>query len=452
MFKPKTAFLNLKREWRKLFIIGTPIILAQLAQIGLGVTDVMMSGKASSTDLAGVAIGNSLWVPVFLFLLGFSMALTSIFARYVGQKDFLAIRWQFVQGFWLVVLLGIVSLFVIQQSTHVLSWFDMGPEEKAISSDYLVAFSYAMPAILLVNLMRSFSDGFGNTKPAMLISAAILIINIPFNYVLIYGVGIFPKLGGAGCGWASAISAWSGVLIYAVYLYNGRHKEHIRQLKFVKPSLLSIKEITSLGIPIGFSLLIESSVFSLIALFVAKLGAQVLASHQISLSITSVLFMVPLSLSMAMTIRIGHLLGARKFKQARLHSLAGILLAVLISLFYAVLLLLGASLIVGLYTNEQVVKDLAISLLFFAAVFQLADAVQVAAMGALRGYKDAKIPAFIAVFAYWFGCLPTGYYLAFYSPNPMGVQGFWIGLIIGLSLAALLLGIRLASTSKKALI
>jgi MATE family multidrug resistance protein len=206
-----------------------------------------------------------------------------------------------------------------------------------------------------------------------------------------------------------------------------------------------------LGLPIGFSLLVEASIFALIALFLSPLGAMTVASHQITLNYSSLIFMIPLSLSSAITIRVGHAIGRQRFDRARLVSIAGISLNSLIALLTATLTVVFARNIAGIYTHDPQVITIAVGLLYLNALYQFSDAFQVSAAAALRGYKDTRVPLLMVVIAYWVIGLPLGYSLALTDVfgSPLGAKGFWISLFIGLSVAAVLLGLRLRQVGRR---
>jgi MATE family multidrug resistance protein len=285
----------------------------------------------------------------------------------------------------------------------------------------------------------------------MKIALLALLCNIPLNYILIFGKFGLPELGGVGCGWASAIVMW--VMLSAGVIYT-RRSQQFSQLPlwhpWHRPHLKTIAQFLRLGMPIGIALLIEASMFSVIALLLAPYGEVVLAAHQITLSYTGMIFMVPLSIAMALTIRVGQLKGAGNQAQARLAAFTGIQFTLVVALVTTLLTMLLASQIARLYTPDTEIATLAILLLTIAALFQFSDALQVSAAGALRGYKDTFIPLLLVFVSFWLIGLPAGYLLGLtdWLVPAMGAAGFWYGLLIGLSAGAVMLMTRLNRVSR----
>jgi MATE family multidrug resistance protein len=272
------------------------------------------------------------------------------------------------------------------------------------------------------------------------------LINLPLNYIFIYGKFGLPAMGGVGCGWATTLS--NGVAAIAMVVYLNRspvyRKFHLLA-DWAKPSWRGIRYILRIGVPIGFTIFVEASMFAVIALFLAPLGPVVVAGHQIALNVVSLVFMVPLSLGMALTLRVSFLVGAQAPDTARLLSRSSLILASAIALTFATLLFVFSGQIARLYTGDADVQAVTVRLLAFAALFQIADVLQVTCISALRGYKDTSIPLFIMLFSFWGVGLPLGYILTFtdWLMPSLGAAGFWVGLTAGLTSASLLLGWRL---------
>lgn len=445
----------IKSRWaeiRQLLVISWPIIVAQVAQTGMGLVDTLMSGHYGSQDLAAVAIGSSLWLPILLAFGGILMATTPLVAHQVGAGKLTHTRDTLIQGALIALILGIVSVIILNNCAPILSWMSVDPTLAQKTTDYLAAISWGFPAIMLYQVIRSYSEGFGKTRPIMKIALLGLIANIPLNYLFIYGKFGLPELGGVGCGWASAIVMWITLGIGTLYLKNSntffacelftRHRI---------PDLTQMTQFLRLGLPIGMALLIEVSMFAIIALLLADMGDVIVSSHQVTLSFTGMVFMVPLSIAMALTIRIGHCLGAEDTYGARLSASTGVIITLFCALFSSSGMYLFAEQIAGLYTREPQIILIATELIAIAAIFQFSDAIQVACSGALRGYKDTTIPLLIVFIAYWIIGLPLGITLTRTDliTDAMGPKGFWIALFISLTIAACLLGSRLSWKSHK---
>lgn len=433
-------------EWKTLALLGGPIWIAQVAQMANGVIDTVMAGHASAEDLAAVGIGSSLWMPLFLFFMGLLGALQPIISGYNGAGTTRKIMPATWQGIYIAAVGSVIMALLLTNVQPVLSILKLDPHTAGITQGYLDAFAWGIPALLLLNALRGLTDGLGHTRVIMAFSVLSTAINLPLNYILIYGKLGLPAMGGVGCGWATSIS--NGVAAVAMLIYLNR-SQTFRQFHliadWVKPNWLRIRYILGIGVPIGFTIFVEASMFSVIALFLAPLGPVVVAGHQIALNVVSLMFMLPLSLGMALTLRVSFLVGARAPDTARLISRSSLILAAGVALVFASLLHIFSNAIANLYTGDVEVQAVTIRLLTFAALFQIADVIQVTCISALRGYKDTRIPMFIMLFSFWVLSLPLGYVLTFtdWLWPAMGAAGFWVALTVGLTSASLLLGWRL---------
>ena len=429
-------------------------MVAQLAQNSMSFIDTLMSAQAGPEDLAAIALGSSLWLPLFLAVAGILMATTPMVAQLVGANHEGRTRPVFQQACWLALLLGALGVVLLRNAAPVLDLLQLEPTLQNKTQDYLDAISWGFPAFLLYQVVRSYTEGFGKTHPAMRIALLGVLCNIPLNYVLIFGKFGFPQLGGVGCGYATAVVMWVMLITGVFYL---RHSAVFSPLKLFqgwqKPAVERQRTLLKLGVPIGFSLLIEASMFCVLALLLAPQGENVIAANQITISYTGMVFMIPLSIAMALTIRVGQLVGANNTREARYAAGTGILITLGIAFISCALSLLLAAQIVALYTDHPLISSLAVTLISIAAVFQFSDALQVSAAGALRGYKDTAIPLIMVFVAYWLIGLPVGYLLGFtdWLITPIGAAGLWYGLLIGLSAGAVLLGTRLYRISRHAL-
>lgn len=459
MFRKKCT--DFRIESQKLMVIALPVMGAQLAQSGMSVADTLMVGRLGADALAAVALGTSIWTPLFLFMAGVMLGLTPFVAQWQGENQPEKTGPFTFQGFWLGLLMAAISIVLISFHSRVLDLMSVPEHLYPLVSDYLIGIMLAFPAIGLYQTMRSYSEGLGFTQPVLIISVAALLINIAANGILIFGLGPFPAMGILGCGLATAIAVWSSVLMMWLNIrHHQRYQATTPFRHFSLPSLSTLKEILRVGFPIGTAIFFEVGLFTTIALFIAHLGATQVAAHQIALNVTSVTFMIPLSLAMALTVRTGHSLGEQKKRRnlqqdpdddkmvTRSVAFTGIICTVIASGFTASIMFFLPESIAQLYTSDRDVIALAITLLHLAAIFQLSDALQVSACGALRGYKDTRIIMPITLFSYWVIGIGLGYVLALTDliVPAQGVSGFWYGLIAGLSSAALLLCWRLRQT------
>ena len=433
-------------EWKTLSLLGGPILIAQLAQMANGAIDTVMAGHASAEDLAAVGIGSSLWMPLFLFFMGLLGALQPIISGYNGARTLEKIMPATWQGIYIAAGGTVIMALLLTNVHPILAILQLEPRTAGITQGYLDAFAWGIPALLLMNALRGLTDGLGHTRVIMGFSVLSTLINLPLNYVFIYGKFGLPAMGGVGCGWATTISNSVAAVAMLAYLNRSMAYRKFHLLAdWAKPNWPGIRYILRLGVPIGFTIFIEASMFAVIALFLAPLGPVIVAGHQIALNVVSLVFMLPLSLGMALTLRVSFLVGARAPDTARLLSRSSLILASAIALVFATLLFVFSGQIASLYTGDGDVQAVTVRLLAFAALFQIADVLQVTCISALRGYKDTSIPLFIMLFSFWGVGLPLGYILTFtdWLVPSLGAAGFWVGLTAGLASASLLLGWRL---------
>lgn len=435
----------LATEFKTLLRLALPIVVAQFAQTANGFVDTVMAGQVGPQDLAAVAVGSSVWVPVFLFLVGVMQGVTPFVAQHHGGGNNRAAGVVVQQGLWLALPLGLLGFWALRSVEPLLVLMDVQAELRPPVVAYLEGVSWGMPAITLFLALRCMTEGMSRTRPVMLVSLLGLGLNIPANHVFIYGKLGLPALGGVGCGWATGLVMWFMLALLGAWCLlvpwcrdTGWNRE------FAPPRPAMLGRLIRLGLPIGLAIFIEVSLFCVIALFIASIGTDVVAGHQIALNVASMVFMIPLSLSLALTVRVGFNLGRRNLAGVRHTLLGGMSLIVCLALLNSTLMVVFREDIARIYTQDAGIIALASTLLVFAAVFQLSDGLQVGANGILRGLQDTAIPMLLTVVAYWCVGLPVGYILGLtdWLGEPMGARGFWIGLVAGLTVAALLLNVR----------
>lgn len=435
-----------RTELRAQLALALPILGGQLAQTANGFVDTLMAGRVSPVDLAAVAVGASIWVPAYLFMTGVLMSATPILSRTLGAQSFARVNPLTQQGLLLALGLGLLMMALLRSMAPVLAWMDVDAALQPLVIGYLDALSWGMPAMALFLSLRSYTEALSHTRPVLLISVAGLLINIPSNAIFIYGLFGVPAMGGVGCGWATSLVMWMMAAMMAVYV--ARHPVYddarlsLRQ-RFFEPA--TILYMLRIGLPVGLSIFFEVSIFAIIALLISSLGAITVAGHQIALNFTSLIFMLPLSLALAVTVRVGLARGRNNPDAAQLAINTALIITLAIGISAAVLLLLLRHQVPMLYTPDHEVRELAARLLLFAALYQVSDAWQVTVNGALRGYEDTAVPMLLTLIAYWGIGLPVGYVLGLTDllRPAMGPDGFWIGLISGLTAAAIMLTLRL---------
>ncbi len=439
-------------ELYSLLKLATPIIIAQLANTAMGFVDTVMAGRVSPRDLAAVALGNSIWVPVFLLMTGILLATTPKVAQRFGAGAHGEIGPLVRQALWLALAVGGSAAALLWNAEIILTQMNVDPGLIEPAMGYLRGVACGFPAVALYHVLRCFSDGLGHTRPSMILGLGGLALNIPLNYIFIYGKLGVPAMGGVGCGWATGlvmICMFLGMLWWvkwAPFYQPSKVFSH-----FEWPQWPVLKRLLAVGLPIGIAVFAESSIFAVIALLIGGLGATVVAGHQIALNFSSMVFMIPYSLGMAATVRVGQALGRGEPREARFAAGVSMAAALGYACLSASLMLLLREQIAQIYTPDRAVILVATTLLVYSALFQFSDAIQVTAAGALRGYQDTRVTMILTLFAYWGIGLPVGYILGLtdWFGEPSGPSGLWQGLVVGLTCAGGMLAVRLAGSARK---
>lgn len=433
-------------EARTILKLSGPIVLAQLTQTLMYFVDTVMAGRYSAVDMAAIAVASGLWFPVVMTMQGLLLALTPIVAQYYGSKQTKPVTHFTMQAMYLAMALA-AALFIVMLYVYVpIDLLNMDETLRQKSLDYLYYVSFGLFPAAGYMVLRSMFEGIGNTKASMWISFVGILVNIPANYVFIYGKLGMPALGGAGCGIATALVFLAMFIAILIYGWFSRTTRRYRlHPDSYRVNFKDIWQIICIGTPIAFSIFFEVTLFACIPLAIVHLGPIMVAGHQIAQNYSGIVFMLPLSLGMATTIRVGHLVGQQSLLELKKAVSTAIILAVLMSLVIASLTFILRNSIAALYSPDATVIALAASLLILACFYQVSDAIQVVSACALRGMKVTKPVFFITFIAYW----PIGFGLGAvlgltnWLVPAMGAHGFWIGIIAGLSVAAVLLAIIL---------
>lgn len=428
---------------RLLFYILIPILITQISMYAMTFFDVMMSGQYSTQDVAGVSIGSSLWTPVYTGLSGILIALTPVVSQLVGSRQSKSVSYSVMQAIYLAVALALIILIIGAFSLNpVLNAMDLEESVHMVAHDYLIALSLGIIPLFIYNALRAFIDALGQTRISMIITLCALPVNVLFNYLLIYGKFGFPELGGVGSGYATAITYWLIALVaILVVIKINPFSTYQVFTEFFRVSWKEWKALLLIGVPIGLAIFFETSIFSAVTLLMSKYDTVTIASHQIAMNFASLLYMIPLSISMALTIVIGFEIGAARYKDAKEYSWIGISMALTMSLVLSTILFLFREPVASLYTKDHEVMMLTSHFLIYAIFFQISDALQAPIQGILRGYKDVNVTFAMSLVSYWILGLPIGYFFAKFTD--MGAFGYWIGLISGLALGAIGLAARL---------
>jgi len=441
-----------KTQAKALLRLGGPLMVNNLAVAGMGFADAVMAGSLGARELAAVAVGGSFWFLGFTLCLGILMAISPIVSRHFGAKDYDLIGRYTRQGIYLAVLMGIPLILLGQYAAApVLERVGIDPEFRDLTVGYVSAIMYGAPGIFIFLALRFTTEGIGLTRPIMFTSIFALSCNVFLNYVLMFGHFGAPALGAVGCGYASAISMWAVMILLAGYMMTSKVYRRFHIFSRVAPLRISVfKEIIYLGVPIAITITAEAGLFSAVSILMGTRGTEITAAHQIAINFSSTTFMIPLALSGATTVIVGQLLGAGKPHEARICGRIGIALCAGIMTLSALFLLVFRDAVVGLYTDDAAVTGIALSLLLMAAIFQVADGVQIGAAGALRGYKDTTYPMGINIFAFWVLAFPLAYLAAITYKAPPNF--IWAGFVVGLGVAAILLTWRFSRLSRAAVL
>jgi MATE family multidrug resistance protein len=437
-------------EIKRTLHLALPVMIGQTAVFSMNFVDTVMSGRLPQRDvaLAALGIGGAVWSSILMFVIGTLMVVQPSVAQLDGAGRHLEAGAQTRQALWIALALSVPYFLLCYFSEPLLAAFGIDPAIVPTAAAYLRAMAFGAPALCLVLLLRYFSEGTGHTRTTMLYGVAGALLNIPLNYVLMFGKLGMPALGTVGCGIATSIVLWLQFLMLFFYIRVYRHFEPFDLMsRLEKPDWRTIRELLAVGLPIAGAIFVEGSLFVMAALLIGRLGPVPAAAHLVAINFAALLFMIPVGLSSAISIRVGNAVGRRDPSAARYAGLIGLLIILVIQTVSAGVILLFPEAIVAIYTDDRVIAPLAASLLLYAAIFQYPDGLQIVAAGALRGYKDTRRPVLYMILSFWIVGMTLGYHLTF--AREMGPAGMWVGMIAGLSVAGVLMLRRFNRTSKQ---
>ena len=439
---------NYRDKLRRLLSVMLPIICTQIAIMGMNFFDASMSGQAGDVDLAGAAIGGNIWMPIQTGISGILMAAMPLVANLLGagekEKITVVVRHGLVLalGFALLVLgCGIAFL------PHFLQGMGLAPNVYHVALWYLAGLGLGVVPFFMITPLRSLVDTLGYTHLTMRIYLLALPINACLNYVLIFGKLGLPRLGGVGAGVASGLTFWLLLAIFAWVVSRLEPFKSYHIFGFVHPVYSWLKEYLRIGVPMGISIFMETSIFGVVALFIAKFGTETIAAHQAALNFSSLIYMLPLSFSLALTIVVGVEYGAKNYQGARDYVTIGLQTSLGIAGFYMLAEYFLREQIAFIYTNNVEVVALVKVFLLYAIGWQAGDAIAAPIQGILRGYKDVNATFWASMLAYWGICLPLGLFLDYKVGN--GAYAYWQSLDCGVISSATLLSIRLIWLQRK---
>lgn len=434
-------------EVRTTAVLAAPLVAGHVSTGLIGFVDSVIAGHHGTATLASVAVGTALfWLPMMIPM-GTLMSLPPAVSQLDGAGRRHEIGALFRQGLWLASMLGVLLFGFLTVAVYALEPMGIAAEIRPGATAFLHGIRWGVPGLTLYLTMRYLSDGLHWTLPTMLLGFGGLLVLVPLGYLLTYGVGGLPEMGAGGLGIASAIMMWAQALAFAWYLARSRRFADLKLFgHFERPHGPTLRSLLRTGLPIGVTVTMEGGLFIATALLIGRLGEVPAAAHQIAINVAALCFMVPMGVAEATTVRIGHALGRDDAHGLRRAALAGYVIVLATQALSALVLLSGNEFVVGFYTRDAAAATLAASLLLYAAAFQFPDGVQVLSAGALRGLKDTRVPMVLAALAYWGVGMPVGAGLGL--GLGWGPKGMWVGLIVGLTMAAVLLCARFWRSAK----
>ena len=432
----------LRKETPALMRLAAPVCLSQLALLGIGITDVILAGRVGTTDLAGVTLGSNAWHIVIFFFAGIAIANQPLVANFFGAGNTKALRNQIFQSAWMALGCGVTATICVLIAAQLMSLLHVTPEVLAIGTGYMTVMALGAIAMTLLMVLRTSLEAMNQTRVVFVINLSMFLLNIPLDLALLFGLWGFPELGGVGCAWASVTVLWTSVLLQWLVLVFARNNQYLKLgSSLPSPNRIQIVDTLKLGIPIGFSSLVELGFFGGAAIVIATIGEIAVASHAVAISAASVTYMLFLGLGQGISILAAQRLGARKPHRSITGIWFGINLSLVLATVLSIIIVTFRFEIAGLYSKDINVINLAAQLLIWAAIFQLADALQITAICGLRAFKETRSPPRYQLIAFWLLAFPLGYGLGVlgWIPVLQGPQGFWLAMLIGLSVAAILI-------------
>lgn len=441
-------FSNYTSEFKKNLTIAYPVMLGQLGHVLVGLADNVMVGKLGAASLAAVSLANGLMFVFFSLGVGFSFAITTLTAEADGEKDVEKGRGIFQHGILMTIILGFIICLLMLVAEPLMYYMQQPDEVVVLAKPYYKVIAFSMIPLLIFQGFKQFADGLSLTKYAMQATVLANIINVFFNYVLIYGKFGFPELGVVGCAIGTLLSRFL-MVAFMIYIVRTRKefKAFVHKFSFRKIQKTVLKKIYQLGYPTALQMWFEVSIFSSGIFLAGMLGTNSQAANQIALNLSSMTFMIAVGLGVTATVRVGNQKGLKNFRELRRIALSIFLLMFIIDMFFALCFFTFKDIIPVYYIEDIAVREMASVLIIIAGLFQLSDGIQVVVLGALRGLQDVKVPMGITFIAYWVIGFPICWYL---SVNTcLQTTGIWIGLLISLTFSAVMLYLRFKKLTKK---
>jgi MATE family multidrug resistance protein len=448
---------NYTKEFKTNFSLATPVMLGLLGHTVVALVDNLMVGQLGTAELAAVSLGNSFMFVAMSLGIGFSTAITPLIAEADSEGNFESGKSSLKHGLFLCTVLGMVLFAMVMFAKPLMYAMKQPPEVVDLAMPYLNLVAVSLVPLIIFQAFKQFSDGLSMTRFPMYATIAANIVNVILNYIFIFGKFGAPELGVVG----AAIGTLASRVIMVVYLWymlskHPKSRAFLMNLKVFVLSRLMLRKLINLGLPSAMQMFFEVGVFTAAIWLSGILGKNPQAANQIALNLSSMTFMVAMGLNVVAMIRVGNQRGLQNFKELRRIAFSIFLLTSILAVLFAIVFMIFNTALPKLYLdlndaanfadNLEVIK-IASNLMIIAAVFQISDAIQVVALGALRGMQDVKIPMFITFIAYWVIGFPISFYLSIYSDY--GSSGIWIGLLAGLTASAIMLFSRFNYLSTK---
>ncbi|MDR0234639.1 MAG: MATE family efflux transporter [Zoogloeaceae bacterium] len=431
---------------RRIVALAWPVLVAQLASIGMALLDTLIVGRYSTGHLAAVALGSGIYVTLMLGMAGVLMALGPIIGQDygAGRKEMIGAGVR--DGFWLAAFLSLLGFLLLSFPHELLALARLEPELEAIAASYLYLLAFSLPAALGYRVFHATANALGYPLPLMYIALSETLLHALLAWALVGGLPLLslPALGANGAAISQIIVNWLAFLV-ACYLL-ARHSRFSPYRVFsvaiahLRPRLAALKALLRLGLPIGFSYLIEVSAFTLMAFFIARIGVAEVSGYRIAANVSALTYMLPLSLATATAVLVAQAAGAGRERLAAATIGAGQITGVVLVLGVTVLLYLFRVPIAGLASTDKEVIEIASMMILYVAAYQFFDVIQAVAAFSLRAYKISFVPLCIHLGCFWGLGLGLGFWLAFHAPTPQGALGFWQAAVIATAAASLFLG------------
>lgn len=431
---------------RATLALGIPLIGAQLAQLGIHTTDVIIVGQLGAAPLAALVLAGQFFFTIFIFGQGFSIAVVPMVAQAFGRGDAISVRRSMRMGMWVSIAYAILTLPAFYHAETILLALGQKPDVAKLAADYLAITQYGLLPALLFAVLRALVSATGKAGIILWVTLFTLVLNAVLAYGLVLGHLGLPELGMRGAAIVAVIANLVSFLLMVAYIqWEPSTRRYELFVRFWRPDWRALWDVVHLGLPISVTVLAEVSLFAAASLLMGRIGTIELAAHGIALQLASIAFMIPLGLSQAATVRIGVAHGRGQYGDLVRAAIAVLSIAAAFSLTGGILFALAPHFFAGFFLNESTPEAGAVlaaagPLVVIAGIFQLVDGLQAIASGLLRGLKDARVPMLLALASYW----PIGFFLAWLLAFPvgMGSVGIWLGFLVGLGSAAVLLSLR----------